>query len=81
MEEKKIKYLGLYPITKKVYLILQSIAFIILISTIIFTFTFDLPDSFQRNFFFKNIKLIAIFVLIMETIETVYMLKKYNSND
>jgi hypothetical protein len=73
----KVKYFGFLPLTKKQYLIIQIIAFIIIIAIIIVTSTIELPSYFYNNIILKNIPLIFTIIFFIEIIDLVIMLKKF----
>ena len=79
MEEIKIKAYGLVHFTKKQYTITQGIVFTTLIAALVIFFVFDLSKS--ANIVLRNLHLVSIVIIILESIETYLMLKKFKETE
>lgn len=75
MNEVKVKAYGLINFTKKQYLIVQSLGFLLLIVLLLLSIKYDTASSEDSLLKYATIG-IAI-ILILEVIETAVMLRKF----
>lgn len=77
MNEIKIKAYGLVNITKKQYIITQTIIFIVLIAAFAVTFIYDFSAS--EDLYLKYLRSASAIIFVLEVLEAFFMLKKFKS--
>jgi hypothetical protein len=71
-DEKVSAYCGLLKVTKKQYIVVQSVVFLILTVGFVLSYTYELD-----KYVFGNIRLFIVIVALLEIVEMIYIFRKF----